>query len=330
MFQLIDAVIVTPIINILFVINNFISDFGLSILVFTILVKFLTWPLMKKQLVQAKLIKKLQPELAKIKQNCKGNRQLESLQMLALYKRYNVKPFRSMLMTFIQIPIFIALFTAVNVMVSPLSRDNVNKRAYPFISQNLPATKSIIEAQNAYLSDPEHNHYNFHPTLFGVVNLDAKAGFNNSNSLIILFFCLATTFLQYLLINQQRATAKPSRSLKQIFTEAADGKEADQAEINSLVMGQMSKIMPLMLLSVMVNFPGALIFYYFINSSISLFQQKRIFAQSQIAMEISADQKLLKDFNQIQEAQIVSPAKNKNSKTKVTRISAGNSKRRKK
>ena len=96
MFNLIDMIIVRPIVNILFVTYNFLGDFGLAIIVFTLVVKFLTWPIMKRQLRQTKLMREIQPELAEIKKNCKGNRQLESIQMMDLYKRKNIKPFRSM------------------------------------------------------------------------------------------------------------------------------------------------------------------------------------------------------------------------------------------
>ena len=119
MFEVLDFLIVRPIVNVLFCIYSVVGDFGLAIIIFTILIKLLTWPLMKRQLEQTKLMRKIQPELAEIKKNCKGNRQLESLQMMDLYKRNNIKPFRSILTVFIQLPIFIALFTAINVAVRP-------------------------------------------------------------------------------------------------------------------------------------------------------------------------------------------------------------------
>ena len=78
MFELIDFLIVNPIINILFVIYNYIGDFGIATIVFTLLVKFLTWPLVKKQFLQARLMRKIQPELTEIRKRCNGNKQLET------------------------------------------------------------------------------------------------------------------------------------------------------------------------------------------------------------------------------------------------------------
>ena len=107
MFNLLDMLIVRPIVNILFLIYSIVGDFGLAIILFTIVVKIITWPIMKRQLHQTKMMRKIQPELAEIKKNCKGNRQLESLQMMDLYKRNNIKPFNSILTLLIQFPIFL-------------------------------------------------------------------------------------------------------------------------------------------------------------------------------------------------------------------------------
>lgn len=60
-------------------------------------------------------MRKLQPELRKIKQNSNGNKQLESIQMMDLYRKHNVKPFRSVLSLLIQIPIIITLFNVVRI-----------------------------------------------------------------------------------------------------------------------------------------------------------------------------------------------------------------------
>ena len=129
MFELIDFLIVNPIINILLVIYNYIGDFGVAMIVFTLIVKFLTWPLIKKQFVQMKLMRKIQPELTEIRKRCNGNKQLETIQMMDLYKRNNVKPLTSIWTLFIQLPIFFALFFSIRIMVTPTVKDNVSKRA---------------------------------------------------------------------------------------------------------------------------------------------------------------------------------------------------------
>ena len=330
MFELIDMIIVRPIVNLLFVIYSFVGDFGLAIIIFTILVKFAMWPLLKRQLHQTRLLRSIQPELAEIKKNCKGNRQLESLQMMDLYKRKNIKPFRSMLMLFIQLPIFIALYTAIRVMVSEPTADlSVAKSAYSFVEQ-LPRIQEMIA-----------DHGSFHPTLFGVVDLSATAGFVSMSSVIILLFALASALTQYIMAKQQNPSSKATkRSFKDIMKDASNGKEADQTELNAVVSSQMTKVMPLMMLLIMINLPGALVFYYLLTNLITVVQQKIILSRDYTEMEAAADKKILKELREAQEAEIVSDnttdqSQNASTKTKtknkqnITRIKASNKKRRK-
>ena len=73
MFSLIDALIVRPIVNILFVIYDLVGDFGLAIIIFVVIVKLATWPLIKKQMHQTRIMRQIQPELAEIKKNVCGD-----------------------------------------------------------------------------------------------------------------------------------------------------------------------------------------------------------------------------------------------------------------
>lgn len=332
MFELIDMVIVRPITNILFVIYGVVGDFGLAIILFTILVKICLWPLVKRQLHQTRLMRKIQPELAEIKKNCNGNRQLESLQMMDLYKRNNIKPFRSMLTLLIQLPIFIALYTAVRVMVLPTTSDNLGIRAYPFVRE-ISDINDVIAKQEAYLADPQNITYDFHPKLFGVVELDVKPGLTSVSALVLLAFAIAAAFTQYWISTQQMPSKKSSksRSFRQILKEAADGKEPDQTELNTVMTGQMSKMMPIIMLFIMINLPGALVFYYLISNLMTGVQQKYILRKSGDEMEIAADKKVIRELNRIEEGKIVKPAsstKPKTSGAKITHITAKSKKRR--
>ena len=63
--SLFDTLIVQPIFNLLVAIYGVIpgGDFGISLIIFTIIVRFLMWPLVKKQLHQTKVMRQIQPEL---------------------------------------------------------------------------------------------------------------------------------------------------------------------------------------------------------------------------------------------------------------------------
>lgn len=321
MFELIDMIIVRPITNILFVIYGLVGDFGLAIIFFTILVKLLMWPLIKRQLHQTKLMRKLQPELAQIKKQCGGNRQLESLQMMDLYKRYNVKPFRSILTLIIQLPIFIALYTAIQVMVVPTTADNLSIRAYEPVRQ-FDNIAEVISLQETYLANPEQNTYDFHPQLFGVINLDARVFAGTPSGYVVLVFALLAAFLQYYAMRQQLPTgkSKKSRKFREILAEvSATGKDPDQAELNNIMSAQMAKIMPFFMLLIMIQLPGALVFYYLLTSATNVIQQHIILNRDEDDMEMMADKSIVRELNKIQEGEVV---KNKKTGTTITRISA--------
>ena len=356
MFDLIDMLIVRPIVNIFFAIYSVVGDFGIAIILFVIIVKVLMWPLMKRQLHQARIMREIQPELAEIKKRCKGNRQMESLQMMDLYKRKNVKPFRSMLSIIIQLPLFISLFTAINVAARPRENYNVDHSAYSFV-KTLPNVDTVIGQQNKYLEEvkvyndkPAEERgdapvYEFQPKLFNLVDLSATAGFASKSSVVILIFALLSAATQYVMSRQMdptRQKGKKKRSMRQLMKDAAAGKEADQSEINAIAQGQMTWMMPLMMLMIMINLPGALVFYYLLNNLLTVCIQKIILSRNYTEMEAAADKRVLKELKEAQEAIIVEDktdvkkstthyASNKNKKDEkvhVTRISASNKKKR--
>ena len=340
-FNLIDIIIVRPIVNILFVIFNLVHDFGLAIIIFTILVKLLMLPLVKKQLMQTRLMKKIQPELTKIRKNCNGNKQLESLQTMDLYKRYNIKPFASLLTLFIQLPIFIAIFSAIKVIATPIPTDNLMNRAYSIVAYEGSEIKDLELKQEIYLSDltndeipaDEKAEYDFHPTLFGVINLEAKASDVLSASkfswsaVFMLAIAIAASFAQYFVTKQQMPSGKSvkKKKFRELLQEAKEGKEIDDSEISNLTTGQMSKMMPIMMFVIMINLHGALAFYYFLSNIITIIQQKIIYARARDDMDDATDKAMTRELNKIQEAEVI---ENKKTGTKITRISARDNKKK--
>ena len=107
--------IVLGIMVILYWINNFIFNWGISIIVLSILVRVVIHPIAKKAIQSqqefAKLQDIMQPQIKEIKKNFKGGEQSERI--LNIYEKYNTSPlasFKPLLALGIQIPIFIALF----------------------------------------------------------------------------------------------------------------------------------------------------------------------------------------------------------------------------
>ena len=333
-FNLIDLIIVRPIVNIQFMIFNLVHDFGLAIIIFAVLVKLCMWPLTRRQLNQTKLMRKIQPELTQIKKNCQGNKQLESLQTMDLYKRYNVKPFASILTLIIQLPIFIAIFSAIRVIATPMPQDNLSNRAYEIVAYEGSEIRTLEEKQEVYLADLTNNEipaeekaeYDFHPQLFGVIRLDVKAsdvmmGKFSWSAFFILVCAVMASVVQYFATKQQMPSGKSEKKKKfrEILREAKEGKEIDESEISSMTTGQMSMMMPIMMFIIMFNLNGALAFYYFLSNIITVIQQKIILKGVNREIDDMTDKAVLKELKKIQEAEVV---ENKKTGTKITRISA--------
>ena len=313
--SLFDTVITQPIFNLLLTIYNFVGDFGIAIIIFTILVKIILWPMTRAQLSQTKAMRKMQPELDKIKRNAKGNKQLESVQMMELYKKHDVKPFRSLLVLFIQLPILLTLNSVINVTVN--KSHEISNFTYSIVG-NLSRVSEIIQ-----------NPDDFKPHLFGIVDLTSKAiPVQDISSVVLMLIAIASALLMWYTTKQQQPKQEKSRGLRDVMQEASEGKEPDQAEISQIVSRQMNFIMPLMIFMTMINIYGAINFYFFINNLLQVIQQKYILDKNEKEeSEVTNESKHLKNTK---EAKIIKkPVSSKGkSGTKITRITAKEDKRR--
>lgn len=103
-------IIAKPLLYILNFFNQYIHNYGLSIILLTILVKILFWPLTHKSYKSMKEMQKLQPRMAKLREKYKGDKQKLNQEMMGLYKTYKVNPMGGCLPMVVQIPVFFALF----------------------------------------------------------------------------------------------------------------------------------------------------------------------------------------------------------------------------
>jgi YidC/Oxa1 family membrane protein insertase len=85
-------------------------DLGVAIIVITIIVKLIIFPLKKKSIKLQIIQKKIEPELKKIKEEFKDNKEEQARKIMDLYKEKGLNPLSSILIMFIQIPIIFALY----------------------------------------------------------------------------------------------------------------------------------------------------------------------------------------------------------------------------
>ena len=86
------------------------GNYGIAIILLTIIIKLLFWPLTHKSYASMKAMQKLKPEMDKIKERFKNDRQRQGQETMALYKEHRVNPMGGCLPMVIQIPVFFALY----------------------------------------------------------------------------------------------------------------------------------------------------------------------------------------------------------------------------
>ena len=276
--SLFDTLIVQPIFNLLIAIYGILpgSDFGVALIIFTIIVRLAMWPLVKKQLHQTKVMRAIQPELKKIKAKSKGNRQMEAQLMMELYRERGVSPFGSIGLLLIQLPIFIALFRVIQIMT--IHRDQIASYTYDFLEKLGPIQSIIADA----------NHQ-FNESLFGVINLTKHAVGSEGIYLPLLLLAALASVLQYIQSKQTTPVPAEKKRLRDIMKASASGQQADQAEISAAMSQNMIKIFPFITFFVAIYLPGALVLYYAASSGVAVIQQRIVLGRDIEEMEDLAD-----------------------------------------
>jgi len=279
-----DELIVKPIFNALMLLYSVIpgGDFGVAIIIFTIFIRILIYPLVRKQLHQTKLMRKMQPEIAKVKKAANGNKQLEATMQMELYKRHGISPFQSIFILLIQLPIFIGLYHVIQIIV--LHRNEVAKFAYAPLEQ-LEPIKKIIE-----------NPDNFNHTMLGFIDLTKTAFSNEGVNFVLLALALISAITQYIMSKQTLPTTGTTpKRFRDIMKEAAEGKQSDPADMSAAMMRNMVKVMPVMMFFIMVSLPGALALYYTTSNLIATAQQHYLLNKDTEEMEEIAEEVIEKE-----------------------------------
>ena len=315
---MLSTLFVQPIFNILSLIYALLPghNFGVAIIIFTIVVRFAMFPLLRKQLKHTKAMREMQPEIKKIKKASKGDRQKESLMMMELYKEKEIKPLSFIGMMAVQIIIFLALFSGLNRIVNDPSQ--IVDFSYPVV-QNL-----------TFMQELGQDISKFDNTLFGGVDLSRSAIDGETGFYLPAFFLvLGSSIIQFFQIRQTMPKDKDARKLRDILGDAKTGKEADSSEVNAAMGRNIGFIMPVFIFIVTIGFPAALALYWFVGGLVAYLQQSYLLKQDESLMRSTAvvvSKKSLKKSSNAQSAKKVKPT----SVTKKSNKSASKSTTKKK
>lgn len=212
-------------------------DIVLSIIIFTVLVRVITYPLLAKQQQSAKKMQELQPRLKKLQEKYKDDREKLAQAQMEFYREAGVNPFGGCLPLLIQFPILIALYQAIYFALAntPYQLVDLSERLL------IPGLDNLMPLNNFWLG----------------MNLTQPPTppVNPAYALVLPVLVMATTYLQ------SKVSLPPSQP-------AADG-EVNQAEA---MTRSMTTIMPIMFGMFALSFSVGLSVYFITSNVIGIVQ----------------------------------------------------------
>lgn len=113
------SVFVKPLAWVILKIGYVVKDYGLALIIITIIIRLILYPLTNKTAMQSENLAKAKPELDRLEKKYAGKNDQDSMmeksqEMMLIYKKYNINPLSSCLFAFIQIPLLFAFYEAMN------------------------------------------------------------------------------------------------------------------------------------------------------------------------------------------------------------------------
>ena len=114
-----DTIIFQPVLNSLVVLCSVLfSNFGLTIIALTIIIRGLMYPLTIRQLRSTKAMQSLQPKLAELRKKYAKDKQKLAKEQMQMYKESGISPLGCLVPMLIQMPIWIALYQSIMPLIS--------------------------------------------------------------------------------------------------------------------------------------------------------------------------------------------------------------------
>lgn len=109
---------IKPLSFIIIKIGQIVKNYALAVILVSIAIRLIAFPITRKTALQSELIKKAQPEIERIQKKYKDKQDQESMmkqnqELLAVYQKYNINPMSGCLFSMLQLPLFIAFFEAI-------------------------------------------------------------------------------------------------------------------------------------------------------------------------------------------------------------------------
>lgn len=253
-----NIVFFKPIVNLLvFILRLFDAShvpgaLGFSIIVLTVLIRFLIWPFITSQLRSAKKMADLKPHMDELKRKHKDDKQALASAQMALYKEHGVNPAGGCIPALIQIPVVIALYQAILALFDDVhGLTSINNSLY------------FSEWRLSSAPDPH----------FLGLNLASKPSDFAQVGMFVLLVPVITAVLQF----AQSKMMMPAAVKEYKSDSPKEKKEKETTEdAMAAVQGQMMFLMPIMIGYFAFSFPIGLAIYWNTFTVLGIWQQYMI------------------------------------------------------
>lgn len=227
-----------PVYNALIALYNLCGDFGVALIILTLITKFLLIPLSRKQIQSQKEMQEIQPKLKALQKKYKDDKEKLSRETLALYKEHKINPAAGCLPLIVQMTLLITIYRVI-----------VNLSYNHTISANPDQLYSFV-------AFPAH----IDPLFFNIMALAEP-------NILLAVITAAAQFYQMKMVQPQTPAEETSPAEKK----TADG--TDMPDFAHIIQKQMLFIVPIMTLVIGIQFPSGLLLYWLASTVFMIAQQ---------------------------------------------------------
>lgn len=244
--EIFDLLVYNPVYNLLIFIYSTFSfrDFGIAIIIVTLIIKILLIPLSKKQIESQKKMQELQPKIKEVQEKYKNDKEKQSRTLLALYKENKTNPFSGCLPLIVQLIFLIAIYRVL----------------FNISSSGLKVDPSVLYS---FVSDPGQINKMF----LGLIDLSSTLNISHLalSDVPHAILVLLAAGSQYFQTKMLMITKKEEKKNKK----QDDGKP----DFSEIMTKQMLYLGPLLTLFIGVKFPAGLALYWFVSTGFMIGQQ---------------------------------------------------------
>ena len=234
--------LITIVTKLLTILYSFTHNYGVAIILLTVLIRLILYPLMQKQMVSMREMQKIQPLMKAVQDKYKNDKERLNKELMALYKEHKVNPMSGCLPLLIQMPILILLFQTLRVFKYYIPNTETIDGGFLWIAKQVTVLIDGKLTDIAGLAAPERL-INLGKGIFGIQHLG-----------ILPFLVAGSMYIQQKMTSPGGAAGK-------------DGGSSAQTQKMMTIM------MPLLIGFMSFSLPSGLTLYWFTSTLLGIGQQ---------------------------------------------------------